>query len=151
MTTAKFDSINVKAMERWLSELERDDIEQANAVLHVIEQDSVSMCCLGVASHALSSECGVKVEHREVQPGYVKVNYDGQGGYLPRAVAEYLGIPASHLEYKPQDTTTILVTLDVAYGHYCVGHQVSVAVLNDSGKFTFKDIARLLRKEFLNA
>jgi hypothetical protein len=35
--------------------------------------------------------------------------------------------------------------------HYRVGDQVSVAVLNDSGKFTFKDIARLLRKEFLNA
>jgi hypothetical protein len=105
MTTAKFDSINVKAMETWLSELERDDIRQANAVLHVIEQDSVSMCCLGVASHALASECGVDVEHQQVL-NYVKVKYDGQGGYLPMAVAKYLGIPESHLEYKPQCTTT---------------------------------------------
>jgi len=149
----KFDSINAEAVEQWCQALESGEFNQGTGGLHylVVGPDGApeSMCCLGVACHKFAEACDLQVDIRN---DVGRVNYEGQGGYLPAKVAKYLGIPASHLETKDSQTYNIRVTVDyslsIMFPNNSVGETVSVAQLNDRGT-PFTEIARLLRKEFL--
>lgn len=154
-TTAKFDSINVEAFEAWLTALEDGKIPQGVSALHQIRGGVPSMCCLGVVSHIHANACKLVVDHKEYGVDFTEVVYDGQSAYLPTKVAKFLGLPESHIEQHHEGACNILVSLTLGesdrlgYSHY-PGDPVTVSRLNDSGLFDFKDIARILRRNFLN-
>lgn len=158
MTTAKYESINVEALEEWLKVLESGDIRQGRGELHTINQNTSSMCCLGVASDKFAAVCDVPVVQVHEYDSYYTVKYDNLTSYAPRKVMDHLGIPDDCLVLKSDNGWSILVTVTAEMQAKLadwsifpeVGGRIDVAVLNDNG-FSFNDISALLRKEFLNA
>jgi hypothetical protein len=157
MATAKFEGLNVEAFEEWLTALESGDYHQGQSALHYQVSDNapVKMCCLGVVSHLMAPKCGVQVTMFGDS-----WRYDNQGGYLPGKVLRYLGIPEENSVRKDGDVWSITVTMDEEMADsrnkwlgdkmYYAGDKIDVAKLNDQG-VSFADIAKALRKEFLNA
>lgn len=155
MTTSKFEGLNVEAFEEWLTALESGEYNQGQSALHYRSNDVVRMCCLGVASHLMAAKCDIQVEMFGDS-----WRYDGQGGYLPGKVLRHLGIPEEMASHKESDTWSINVTMDaemasvrnawIGENLWQEGDIMDVAKLNDQG-VSFEDIAKALRKEFLNA
>lgn len=156
MATAKFKGLNVEAFEAWLTALESGEIPQGHSSLHQVRGGTPSMCCLGVVSHVHADACKLEIEHKEYDVNFTEVIYDGQSAYLPTKVAKFLGLPESHIEWHHEGACNIMVSLTVGEsekfgGSHYLGEKVTVSRLNDSGLFDFKDIARILRREFLNS
>lgn len=154
MATSKFEGLNVEAFEAWLTALESGEIIQGISALHQVRGGVASMCCLGVVSHVHADACKLGIEYKEYGPDFMEVVYDAQSAYLPTKVAKFLGLPESHLEWHHEGACNILVHLTVGEsekfgGSHYLGELVTVSRLNDSGLFDFKDIARILRREFL--
>lgn len=152
LPTAKVEGLNVPAFLEWMDALESDEVSQGKASLHVVTNGVDYMCCLGVASHKFAETCELSV-HVEELSDLDEVTYEGSSSYLPVKVANHLGIPESHWDFRGPETINIHVTITdeerdrmPSYSRY--SNSVGVANLNDNG-FTFKEIAAILRREFL--
>ena len=159
LPTAKYDSINVPALMNWILELESGKTEQGHHRLHTVDNGTDKLCCLGVVSRQLVEPLDLAVSQLDYGLGISKVSYNGVGGFAPFSVLNHIGIPPSHREDRDSGYT-VLVSVDEAVAerlnekfgleHWSLGELISVHLLNDN-KFSFVEIAALLRKEFLNA
>jgi hypothetical protein len=136
---------NQENMRLFIRALESGAYEQGTGAL---SRDG-KLCCLGVACETarkngveltmaeFRAECACGLNHTPDGPA---VTYDGESGYLPYAVADWLGL---------EDET-------LASGIFSPCVNPSLAGLkapewNDSLKAPFPAIAQLFRNEFLSA
>lgn len=152
------DGVNAEALDKFLEALESGRYQQGNGRLHAIANDK--MCCLGVATSVLGSECGVVL--RDIAPDRRRENLShqylveesGDIYYLlmPPAVTKHLGIPAEFLDPGNAGGDTILVPREEeddehGFDFYTRGEvdMVAVSSLNDQG-YSFTEIARRIRQ-----
>lgn len=160
LPTAKYDSINMPAFMNWVLELESGYTQQGRNRLHTITPEKEeSLCCLGVVSRQLAPELNLEVKIERFNIDYQRVTYGKSASFVSRNILKHLGIPETHQDDQ-ESGWSVLVSLDEEAADklnqglssviYPVGEKISVHSLNDNG-FSFVEIARLLRKEFLNA
>lgn len=116
----------------WVQALESGKFQQGHTVLKSrrVDGDHWRYCCLGVACE-LAIEHGVQVQTAMVPYGSVThVAFDGQHGFLPQSVVDWLGV----------DHPNPLVRL---------GDWVTAVEANDRRRFTFLEIARCLRATYV--
>lgn len=151
------DGINAGPMTQFLSALESDKYTQGTHRLHTAADDT--MCCLGVATAELGSQCGVKLlEQLEDGEGLSPLSrlYEDEYGVryyllMPPAVTQLLGIPEKFIEHSGSGDVILVAMededeweIDDSYdreGEYFV----AVSALNDAG-VPFETIARRIRE-----
>lgn len=109
--------------KKWVAALESGDYEQTDGVLK--SKSGFEYCCLGVACEVYRQETGLgrwTEEHR-----FSASAEDARTATLPNRVMEWLGI-------------------NDAYGTYDDGYK-SLTDHNDHDKFTFKEIAEIIKSE----
>lgn len=130
--------MNEEIKERWLARLESGEIKQTRQYLG---RPSGSRCCLGVL-------CDIAVEDGIIDPPVVRtmknygdekpptnyLEYDGQTGGLPQSVVEWAGLNNSDEmgEYYDKDGMVM----------------GDLATRNDTSKYNFKKIAKIVREYF---
>ena len=112
--------MNPLIKERWCAALESGDYEQGS---YFLVKDNTYFCCLGVL-------CDILDIPRTDVIGTVHGHFAGESEALPRLAMDMAGLT----EANPHITTDDGVT--------------TLAELNDSGLYTFADIAAEIRKSF---
>jgi hypothetical protein len=145
-------SINKKAIEEWCDILESGMVEQCHGNLIDVEPDfgedsesdevagyKQSYCCLGVLCEIAASK-GIIDERKDHECGFKGKNQkDLDTSFLPKDVMAWMGFDnenpeVKYLKGKAPDNDGYL----------------DLAEINDTYGESFKKIASLLRKEFLN-
>jgi hypothetical protein len=111
-----------EVLTAWVEALESDQYEQGTYVLH----EGDEYCCLGVLCE-LGRIHGIvqRVEMKENRNGFPALyRYDGEEIFLPVSVAQWVGLLNS-------DELWTLVNM------------------NDSGEYTFPEIAQYIRKNLI--
>lgn len=126
------ERMNPEIKKLWVDALRSGEYEQARGTLCIVYGEKSSYCCLGVLCELAFKEGVVKhVAYREwqgVENNYVQEKtYDGSAGALPYNVRVWAG----SIQPSP-----------------CIfSRYTTVAELNDSGDYTFSEIANLIEKE----
>lgn len=115
---------NKENIRRWVEALRSGNYKQGKGYLQVVDEFSVSYCCLGVACDI--SGLG-KWEHELDSHSYL-----GEEAVLPSHVRRWLGLDEDNPAVKTLD--------DDWYG---------LAYLNDRGGYTFNDIADAIERTWL--
>lgn len=120
---------------KWVQALRSGEYKQGTGVLHAERADGThEFCCLGVACD-LAVKDGVEMSiEREVdiERGGHTIFYDTDGGVLPRAVSNWLGLSDKHLAGNPN-----LPSEDLQ----------SLSILNDQRGYGFEEIAYAIERD----
>lgn len=134
------DGINETNMDAFLADLRSGDFVQGK---NALERKNGSFCCLGVACQRAAKEGVVK---RSTMWG--SVYYAETSGALPKAVADWLGLPETH-------RVDGVTSFDIPFFKqgFLPGpaskNRVHTAIgWNDGEDKTFSEIADALEKEF---
>lgn len=120
---------NINNIQKWVDVLRSGEYEQGTG--HLCKDDK--FCCLGVACEVYQSEFG----DLRINTQHGMKHYDNDSGMLPKKVRDWLGVP--------DDDILSNVKTDDVYDRL-----LSYIELNDEKKYTFKQIADELEKQFLN-
>lgn len=115
-------------VQLWLDALRSGNFRQTTGALHKRDGYGDSFCCLGVACK-IAQDNGVDVTS---VTDHDVVIYDGERGYLPRSVQDWLGIKHSNGGVKARPLYG-----DSRNGFY------SLVTLNDK-EFSFGEIADII-------
>ena len=129
----------IKAM--WLDALRSGKYKQAQGVLHLINENEPSYCCLGVLCD-LAIKNGVKldIEHdRKTETLSSVVSYDGMMDMLPKAVMEWSGLETNNGTFTEEFD-------DGPYGLPRLA-ELSLAEENDNGT-SFEHLANIIEQCF---
>jgi len=124
---------NKDNIRKWVAALRSGEHEQGTGALN---QDG-KKCCLGVACIVAAQELPDLVVGNEdvsYEDATSRATYDGEGGYLPRSVANWLGL----------DGINPIILREGAEN--C---GVSATAMNDARKHTFTEIADAIEKTYL--
>ena len=128
--------MNKEKLKLWLDALRSGEYQQGKGHLaNIDEERSESYCCLGVACEvAIKDGLGLI---KNIGPRNV-INYGlaRESGFLPNEVQQWLG----------HDEGNVMVDFTDGESHTREEH---VAFLNDSGKWTFEQIADALEAKYL--
>lgn len=109
--------MNKEAIKKWTDALRSGKYKQGIGALKRVEDGEICHCCLGVACEVFKDELNLKEIEGDL------FSFDGERFGLPRIVS-------NHLEFN-----------------YLVGtpnSTFSIVTLNDSGIFTFEEIADII-------
>lgn len=142
--------INKERILKWVEALESEKYKQAYAALRKADG---SMCCLGVACEISTvASWETDQEYYDYIGVEAKYNYITEKNFLPLEVAKYYGFVASSIIANKGEEIyidpTVLVNEDNE-PNLTSKRVVSLTELNDSARLTFKEIAKILRKNFL--
>ncbi len=114
-----------KNVQLWVEALRSGDYEQGEGAL----TKEGKHCCLGVACVLYQEKVGglVETDSTSWTSGAV-TSYDGESGFLPRKVSDWLGLAERNGRYDNGDLRT------------------SLSSSNDNG-FTFEEIATMIEKK----
>lgn len=118
--------------EKWIEALRSGEYEQGMSTLHFQEYSEERFCCLGVLCELAVKEevvSEVSTERTNFNPR-IHFLYDGEKTGLPPSVLEWTGLDHKFPELDPDSEEDPL----------------SLPMLNDSGDFSFDDIAALIDK-----
>lgn len=123
---------NRENIQKWIDALRSGEYKQGKGRLKYSNQDGdVKHCCLGVACEvALVDGVGLELTNNPMNI-YTdrKYFFDGYGESIPPKVQKWLGVD----DDDPRIT-----------------EEYSAAGLNDSGNYTFSEIADLLEEKYIN-
>jgi hypothetical protein len=120
----------------WLEALESDDYEQGTGALRVCDQ----YCCLGVACD-LGEKQGILtsiVSAADKVYAYTDAGGINESGVLPPGMWQALGLREPNPDFLIND-------LDPHFLHTRASQRFALTELNDSQKFTFRQIAYVIR------
>lgn len=123
---------NKENLRLWVAALRSGDFTQTTGALEELQDDdTVRHCCLGVVCR-VALKNGLELDVTNASPIAPMAKFDGEHGYLPQKVRDWLGITGR----DPQ----LLFEGDFH----------GAAALNDSTdkNLTFNDIADLIEKTF---
>jgi len=123
--------VNKEAMREWVAALRSGKYAQGESYLaRRIGDEDARYCCLGVACEIFAERLDVPRDETVSMDGSVVVTYGGHTQWLPLSVRKLLGTD-SEPNGKIFDRM----------GNF---NTVSVVTMNDSGQYTFDEIANAL-------
>ena len=123
---------NKERIKLWTEALRSNKYKQKRNVLGLDKPDGnypAGNCCLGVACE-VAIKNGLNIERYVNEANYI--SYDGEYEVLPQSVADWYGLKTTSPEF-------------VVEGGQLIREAVE---LNDSGNYTFADIAGIIEEEF---
>lgn len=138
----------VKAL--WIAALESGEYEQARGSLKKVNsKGEASFCCLGVLCEVAVSE-GVEIStsfRQLLEDGSEgRGVYDNNMDWLPRSVVEWAGMDSRSGELK--EIIEYGEEFDNGYGDMECSQAYTLVDLNDDAEYSFKDIAKVIDKQF---
>lgn len=135
--------MNVDIAKKWVAALRSGEYRQGRGMLETPK----GHCCLGVLCDLAVKE-GVIVADRGLDPDGI-VYYDAVYTLPSDKVAEWAGVGRGA---DGRMGWTVSTPSNFAFGDVeWARDRISLAALNDSGEFTFDEIADLIEKEYVNA
>ena len=134
--------MNGDIKDLWIDALLSGEYQQGTGQLHTQETDGTDyFCCLGVLTDlAIKNGVPLEIEVQSADTGERRIAYNGCYEYLPRAVAEWAGVPTQG-SYKIARSGGNGVDLPA------LEWTQSLAELNDQG-FSFESIAEEIKEYF---
>jgi len=132
--------MNPEIKKKWVTALRSGEYKQAKNALYVKDE---GMCCLGVLCDIAQKE-GAASEWQEIVAdinfneyvfGKTVYTLDGAGSLLPISVEKWSGLVVNNLPIKSRPVGCYPASY---------GYSTDLTVLNDSGEFTFDQIADLV-------
>jgi len=124
--------------KKWLNALESGEYRQTRYQLHTPE----GFCCLGVACDRFNKPLKLKVLKSPT-----RTEYNHQSALLPVPVADYLGLHSTSGAFQ-KDGRRVNLSIKVRRGAE-KGQVImvsSLTELNDEASYSFKEIAKFVRK-----
>lgn len=116
--------MNADVKARWVTALRSGKYKQASQALHRVAGNEHTFCCLGVLCELAVR---ARVVRKELEPGGMAFQYNGEGAVLPMEVMQWAGLP----DENP------LVVSDYGRNRRLTG-------LNDIDRAPFTEIADLI-------
>lgn len=118
-------------MKKWVKALRSGSYRQTTGRLALRKKERFNYCCLGVLGQIAANEGLIKSKILETGTNdFKQKSYDGIGNVLPDSVKNWAGMKDNHGG----------ITIN--------GIPVTLIKLNDSGHYSFKQIADVVEKNY---
>lgn len=141
-----------EAAKKWIKALRSGEFTQTRKNLSVVDQNgTVSFCCLGVACDLLNPhgwEKGALTRSAEDGRTVLSRAFDGLTGSLPHSVESRYGLRECHgVFYVTPEEATEFGLMPESWNRFPdVKIKTSLVALNDSGRFTFDQLADIIER-----
>lgn len=127
-----------KYAKTWVKALESGKFRQGRQVLTARKNKALAHCCLGLACH---------INREELSSTKVGscISYDRQASVLPEFMVDKLGLGTCGGGFVVDKTVAALINGIAGMQLVYPGDKYDLITLNDKNRFTFKEIAQVIR------